>query len=175
MIINREIKFRINYKKLVNVILYVVEKSGGSINKHNLMEILFEADKQHMQKHIRPVTGDRYIKTQDGTVPVETLNILNGSSKKVKKPPFKFIKEEQLVVSQQKAYRGCLSKTDIWVLDSAIAEYAALRHEEIKQKIQQDECWKKTPLDKQINYEDMITDNEEIVEYLQRHSRTILL
>ena len=186
---SRKIQFRINYKKLVNVILYIVEKSDGSINKYNLMKILFEADKHHMQKHIRPVTGDRYIKMKKGTVPVETLSIINGRVKEVKKClggaemdklPFQHNREKHLVVSKEKAYRGCLSKSDIKALDQGIKEYGGLKPDEVEKKNHQEKCWKDTPDGKQINYEDIITEGKtiesnEVVDYLRKYSRSIAL
>ena len=188
---SRKIQFRINYKKLVNVILYVIEKNGGSINKYNLMKILFEADKHHMQKYIRPVTGDRYIKMKKGTVPVETLSIINGRGREfkkcieeaeIKKLPFKLIKEgsKHFVVSKEEAYRGCLSKSDINALNQGIKEYGGLKPDEVEEKNHKEKCWLDTPDNKQINYEDIITEgktieSDEIVDYLMRYSRSIAL
>ena len=124
------IEFTLNYKKIVQAILYVINKSDGSINKYNLMKIMFASDKYHMLKYIRPVTGDKYIRMQHGTVPSKMLDMVNGKNIKTclkelgeESLPFQLsATEKDIVMSSAKENRKLLSKSDIEALNHGIKE-----------------------------------------------------
>lgn len=54
---------------------------NGQVNKYNLMKIIFAADKYHLNKYGRSVTGDYYINMEYGTVPSNIKNIIDGNNK----------------------------------------------------------------------------------------------
>ena len=73
-----KISFEINAEKTLEAILYVAQKLGGKVNRYNLMKIFFEADKYHLNKYARPITGDIYIAMQYGTVPSSVKDFVDG-------------------------------------------------------------------------------------------------
>jgi hypothetical protein len=52
-----EINFSINSLKLLNATVYILQKLSRTDN-HKICKILFYADKNHLNKHGRPITGD---------------------------------------------------------------------------------------------------------------------
>ncbi len=75
------IKFSINKQKSIEVILWIIQR--GESNMYNIMKILFEADKYHLNTYGRPVTGDRYVAMPNGTVPSVIYNMIKKPSKNI--------------------------------------------------------------------------------------------
>lgn len=177
------IEFKLNYNKIVQSILYVINQKGGNINKYNLMKVMFAADKYHMLKYIRPVTGDKYIKMQYGTVPSKILNMVDNKSIKtclkelgLKELPFQLSQGKQkLVSSKTKADTKFLSKSDMEALDYGIKEYADLKFNDARDKNHKEDCWINADMNKQISFESIAKGNPDGVEYLQACSRTLVL
>lgn len=177
------IEFKLNYNKIVQAILYVINQGNGSINKYNLMKIMFAADKYHMLKYIRPVTGDKYIKMKYGTVPSMILDMVDsdgiGTCLKelgLKELPFKLSnKKENIVKSDTQADTKLLSPSDIEALDHGIKEYASLEFNEAVAKNHQEDCWLNADMNKQITFEAIAKDNPTGIEYLQACSHTLVL
>jgi hypothetical protein len=67
------IKFNINHKKTIEVILWVLNKNS-SIDIYQLMKVLFHADLLCVNKYGSPITGDNYIAMKFGTVPEVIYN-----------------------------------------------------------------------------------------------------
>ena len=55
--------------------LYVLNKKG-KLSKHHISKILYFADKYHIAKYGRPLTGQRYIAMQNGPVPSQIYDFI---------------------------------------------------------------------------------------------------
>jgi uncharacterized phage-associated protein len=64
------ITFKLNEKKAIASLVWIIQ--NGETDLFNAMKILFEADKHHLNTYGRPVTGDRYVAWDHGTVPYWT-------------------------------------------------------------------------------------------------------
>ncbi len=169
------LQFEINYANSVHSILYVINKMGGSIKSYNLMKVLFAADKHHLVRYGRPITGDTYIKDTNGTVPKEIQNdIVNGKNLMpcleklgIDSLPFilSFINNDSILTSATLADMSYLSPAAQESLDIGIEEYGYLSYAEVREKNHQERCWKDTPKGKQIPFELMV-DDEEVLEFL---------
>lgn len=80
-----DISFNIDYNKVIAIMMYIINKVGGKIEKYKLMQILFAADKYHLNKYGRPVTGDYYVKKEYGIVPANVENMIDA----INSPPDK--------------------------------------------------------------------------------------
>ncbi len=179
-----KIDFQINLPKTVQAILYVIERTGGTINQYNLMKVMFAADKDHLNKCAVPVTGDKYIKMQYGTVPSAIYDMVSGekldyylNDLNISTLPFNKVDnggKEIDVVSTQKANRDYLSETNIESLDKGIADYSNLTFDEVKKKNHREKSWQETGYNEAISFELMIED-EEVLEYLLEHSFGIVV
>lgn len=56
------------YETSTQALNYLATKSGGSINKTKALKLVFFADRYHLRKYGRPVTGDEYLAMDYGPV-----------------------------------------------------------------------------------------------------------
>lgn len=66
-----------NYKKATQLANYIVTKLGGSADKTKIIKLLWAADRYHLRKYARLVSGDTYYALKKGPVASHTLDILN--------------------------------------------------------------------------------------------------
>ena len=62
-----KIQIRVSTVKAVEALVWIIQR--GESNVYNAMKIFFAADKYHLNRYARPVTGDNYVAMQFGTVP----------------------------------------------------------------------------------------------------------
>ena len=180
--VSREISFVFNGKKSINVILYIIEQCGGKINQYNLLKIIFEADKYHLNNHRRPVTGDTYRNMSFGTVPDAIYNTIKGnrSPKKYLKElemtalPFKYNKKTHMLTSSVSHDPKRFTKTNIEALKQGIKKYGGLNFEEVKQTNHEEKCWRETERNEIIPFE-LIVEDKTTLELLSEHPYGIVV
>lgn len=165
-----KIQFNVNPHKVVESILYVLTKRP-SVNLYNILKILFEADKYHLNLAGRPVTGDVIIKMKFGTVPSMAYDILNqkydvlfGLGIDVADCPFKRVDYD--ISKLRDPDMDFFSLSDIEALDHGINEYIDLSFKQVEQKNHLENCWINGEMNKPIPFESMIT-NPDVEEYLR--------
>lgn len=177
---NKSIEFKINYKKAIEVILYILNKNEREgINMYNLVKIIFAADKYHLNQYARPVTGDCYVKMQYGTVPSTICDYLKFDDLALsfigeKEYPFFKGEGEHNFYPKRKCKKNLLSKSDIEAIEHGIKEYHGLSFDEVKDKNHDEKCWVKTRLNNVIPFELMI-ENETVRKYLKENSSNMVI
>lgn len=74
---------KINEKKYKNAILFFAKKiQNGTLGKLKLMKLLYFLDFDFFEKYGRPVTGDEYLRFENGPVPRMAEKILKQMSGK---------------------------------------------------------------------------------------------
>lgn len=68
-----------NFKKAVQALNYLASKNGGNINKMKAIKLIWLADRLHLRKYGRTITGDQYFAMINGPVPSATRDILESS------------------------------------------------------------------------------------------------
>jgi uncharacterized phage-associated protein len=81
-----------NYKKSVQVLNYLASKSDQPFNKMKAIKLVWLADRLHLRKYGRTITGDTYFAMKLGPVGSNTRDILETSS---------FLSDETLEYSTQ--------------------------------------------------------------------------
>lgn len=66
------------YKKGVQAINFLAVWDGGSIDKLKAMKLMWLADRLHLRKYGRSITGDQYCALPLGPVPSGTLSLVNS-------------------------------------------------------------------------------------------------
>jgi len=177
-----KISFEINSKKTLEAILYVAQKLGGKVNQYNLMKIFFEADRYHLNKYARPVTGDVYIAMPFGTVPSSIKDFVAGNelalaSMNIEEYPFS--KDGHFIKTKRDPQMDLLSESDVEALDIGISQYGSLNFQQVHDKNHNEKAWLKTyhsNPNQAIPFEDMIdSENEDILEYLRENSYSIVI
>ena len=164
------IRFTFNPQKAVEAILWIIKR--GEPNIYNILKIFYEADKYHLNKYTRPVTGDNYVAMQFGTVPSAIYDL-------TKNPPEKtgFTKHGNRLKADngRTVYLGLFSKSDIEALEHGFVQYAGLGFKAVVQKNHKENAWikavERTPKQAEVSpilFEDMIdSDKKWLVEDLQ--------
>jgi hypothetical protein len=67
--------FTLDRAKAVESVLFVANRHKGP-TLHSVSKILFHADKLHLSRYGRPISGDWYVRMPDGPVPSATYDIL---------------------------------------------------------------------------------------------------
>lgn len=68
------------YETATQALNYLAGKSGGTLNKLKALKLIFFADRYHVRKYGRPVTGDEYLAMQYGPVASGVKDIAEMSS-----------------------------------------------------------------------------------------------
>ena len=177
-----EIDFVFNGEKSIHVILYIIQQCKGKINQYNLLKVIFEADKYHLNKHGIPVTGDIYRNMSFGTVPVAIYNTIKGnkSPKKdlegmgMKGLPYKYNKNNHMLTSSVPPDHDHFIETDVEALDRGITKYGNLSFDEVKQENHKEKCWQETERSQLIPFE-LIIENKAVLEQLNEHPYGIVV
>jgi uncharacterized phage-associated protein len=163
-----KIEFKANPRKALEAVLYVLSKRT-KVNQYNILKIIFEADKYHLNHHARPVTGDLIVKMDFGTVPSLVYDMLKQQKNAliaVGLDEFPFKRDSQYMISATRAPAlDLLSKSDIEALDHGIEEYIDLSFSQVMDKNHREKSWLEGEPDKAIPFENLI-ENKEVLEYL---------
>jgi hypothetical protein len=141
------------------------------------MKELFSADKFHLNRYGRPVTGDTYVRMPKGTVPSAIRDMLSGSSYALAETgiaEMPVIKNGVMLKPTRKPNLDALSESDIEALDHGFAEYGHLSFGKVHDKNHQEVCWQKTLPGKKIAFELMIED-QDLIEELKGTAHLIVL
>ena len=153
------VEFQFDFPRVLAAVTYIASKKIPDLTMYKILKILFLADKNHLVRYGRTLTGDKYCALPDGPVPSRVYDLFK---KQVLKKPF--TKEgEQIVanlsINKAKQYPEFqartpfdadeLSKSDIEALDYAIKELRSLDYDQIKRLTHKipayDRVWKARP------------------------------
>jgi uncharacterized phage-associated protein len=127
------VKFKLDIEKVVAVILYLSAKNIPDLTPGKLFKLMFLAEKYHLVRYGRTITGDRYDAMKDGPVPSWTYDLFK---KDVLKHPFSDVamrlvsslcidKSFELphLSAKTEFDREQLSESDIAALDRTVARF----------------------------------------------------
>jgi len=169
------IRFNINRRKTAEAIVWIVRR--GESNLYNAMKILFAADKYHLNRYGRPVTGDRYVAMQYGTVPSAAYAMA-----KAPEPGIGFAKSgNRLILDKGRVFDMSLfSESDEEALEHGFKEYAGMSFGDVVDKNHAEVAWakavKRTPKAdvSEILFEDMI-EEKWLVDDLKEMSHCLVI
>jgi uncharacterized phage-associated protein len=136
------VKFQIDSEKIIATVLYIASKNVPELTPAKLFKLMFLAEKYHLVRYGRPITGDRYDAMKDGPVPSFTYGLFR---KQILKAPF--TSEGRCLASSlliDRSYthpriaaqcdfdREQLSPSDIAALDRTIDRYGSRTFSELR-------------------------------------------
>lgn len=134
------IRFRKPSPKILEAILWIADKKPG-IDHYHVVKVLFGADKSHLNKYGRPVSGDDYKAMKFGPVPSlaydflkenglnlsdEELNNLEDSIR------FETVGKSKRLYPKRKPDLDLFSRTDLECLQWSLDSFGDLSFEELK-------------------------------------------
>lgn len=171
-------------EKALEVVLYVSKRTN---NLFNLVKTLYYADKFHLERYGRQITGDDYVAMKDGPVPsgvYDLIKLVRGDtysyeSKIIETHPEIALRvevktdiggEKTFVYPRRDPNLELISESDLECLDLSIKKYANMMPTKLRKLIHQEKSYKRTELDKQIPIREIISldvpNGADILEYL---------
>lgn len=168
------IKYRANPTKIIEAIVFIADKCRDN-SVYTVVKTLFYADKYHLQKYGRPVTGDTYIKMPYGPVPSMAYDILKFNDFL---PPAllaqahnSFSKEELKIIAERTPDLEVFSQTDIDCLSEALNKCADRGFNYLKEETHKEVAWIEASMNGELDFELIIDkdvpDREELIEYIK--------
>ena len=71
------LRFRFNLEKLVNALALFAASGISDLTKLKAAKLLYLADRLHLYKYGRPITGDRYVAMDLGPVPEDAFQLIS--------------------------------------------------------------------------------------------------
>ncbi|GBU21174.1 hypothetical protein R80B4_01063 [Fibrobacteres bacterium R8-0-B4] len=130
------IQFNMNTQKAIESVLWIIRR--GESNMYNIWKILFSAEKYHLNTYGRPITGDKYMAMEYGTVPgwlYETA--------KLERQGMGFFKHGNTLIAEREPMPEYFSISDFEALQHGFDEYAGLNFGEVLKKNHEEPAWKK--------------------------------
>lgn len=181
-----KIRYRANPRKLLEALVWVTENCPKSYY-HFILKTLFYADKFHLQKYGRPVTGDVYIKMPYGPVPSLAYDML----KQNENLPAQVLDEVQaaLEVSKDGKYAavsarrspnfGVFSGTDLECLKDALNSCSPMGFEALTDLTHKERAWEEADMNQEMNFELFIDEDlpnrVELIEYIKETASCLAL
>lgn len=133
------IKFNLDLDRTREALAYLVSKSPSGLEKYVAGKLLFLADKYHLVRYGRTITGDRYFAMPHGPAPNRVLDLLNLLLEDPENAP-----ALSSILTVDRSYRyprfrvaqpfetENLSQSDLEALDQTLARFGSKSFPELK-------------------------------------------
>ena len=150
--------FEYDLNRTIEALLYICERLNGT-TKHQLSKLLYFADKFHLAKYGRTITGDSYTKMEYGPVPSHTYYHIRNSA---------FINDMFEITGyhvngKRNAKKEELSESDIEALDYALSEYGGLSFGALTD-VSHDASWKAADDNALISFDQFLLSYDEVTQ-----------
>jgi uncharacterized phage-associated protein len=181
-----KIRYRANPKKLLEALVWITENCPKS-HYHFILKTLFYADKFHLQRYGRPVTGDVYVKMSYGPVPSLAYDML----KRNENLPISVLDAVQssLDVHHKGKYPAFSAKrrpdvnvfsgTDLECMKEALASCSPMGFGALTELTHRERAWEEADMNQEMNFELFIDDDlpnrDELIEYIRETAPCLAL
>lgn len=136
-----------DFMKVTQVLNYLARKLGGKVDKLRAIKLIYLADKYHLRRYGRLITGDRYIAmklgpVQSGVKDIADLSDFLGSEERDYASLF-MKKEGNDIMSIKEVDPGELSETDIEALDFVLKRFGNYTDSDLVQLTHKGYEWKR--------------------------------
>ncbi len=167
-----EIRFRFNAEKFANAVSYFASKSLPELSKLKIVKLLYFADKLHLQRYGRPITGDQYYKIDLGPIPSRSKGIMDHAENRAARlfhldPGVRLLLssveldtsgKHPIYHARTEPDLDVFSDSDIEVLDDVISQYGQMRSWDLVNLTHKESTCTKTEgkkIDFRLFFEDM--------------------
>lgn len=170
-------------EQTINALIYIVEQMGGSVDMHKAFKTLYFADRSHLSKYGRSITGDDYIAMSFGPVPSKTDDMMKAvrgdsyfshtSQSEELRGYFSFV-NKYVFTANKPCDKDCLSGSDMECLDEAISVTKDKSFGELT-NLSHGFAWGNTRQDRKMSVKDILResgDTEEYIDYIVEKQET---
>lgn len=162
-----------NKETAMEAVLYIAQNIERRRDMHKIFKTLYFADREHLSRYGRSITGDSYIAMSYGPVPSKIDDIfkaIRGDSFFATyaddlKEYFHFV-NKYVIEPNRNADMDFLSETDVECLNFAIAKCKDKTFEELV-KMSHDMAWNNTRKDREMSVKDILRENGDTEEYAE--------
>lgn len=148
-----------NTKKIIQALTYLAYNMPEYVlDDMKAYKLLWLADRCHLRKNGRTITGDKYFAMPRGVVPTDAKHLLDGEQTVLENPDGYF--DKWIIKIENHKYKALrapeiaeFSDSDIEVLDEVISQYGNFSRHELSDLSHKYPEWKE--------YEDMLKDKAE--------------
>lgn len=142
------VRFNFDHDRTVAALMLLASANLPDLTKWKICKLFFLADKTHLVKYGRPITGDTYYALEWGPVPSDTLKALNDEhplaiqlQQKLEKIPDHYPRFK--LRESEKVDWDSLSSSDIEVLKEVVAKYGSLPNGQLSKVVHDDLAYKR--------------------------------
>lgn len=148
--------FQFKAAKLASAVAYLVGRVPG-LTKKQICKLLYFADKEHLLRYGRPITGDRYHALPQGHIPTKGLDMLNGRTQRVGAEAVAALRrygrlDGWVFRLEQPADLRVFSRTDLRVLDQIAETMGHLSADELEAISHREPAWLRTARNQPIDF-----------------------
>ena len=157
------LKFAADPEKVVNTILFFASRCP-SPTKMKISKLMFYADKLHLNRYGRPITGDTYIKMNFGPVPSMALNLMRHQA--YYETASELFDENLLVKGNDvlplgKLNRQVFSRSDLAVMEEVLDKYGCHSATILSNASHDEPAWNNSEMNRKIDFERFFDTNED--------------
>jgi len=134
--------------------LWIIQ--NGESDMYRIWKMLFFAEKYHINNHGSPITGDRYVAMDYGTVPEWLYGVT-----KTEQSGMVFFRKDNSLIAERRPMMDYLSQSDVKALKRGFDEYVGLSFNSVMEKNHKEPAWKKNYISNRampIPFEDIIEE-----------------
>lgn len=177
------VTFEFDQEKTVAAVVYLASKGLPGLTKYKVCKLLFLADKYHLVRYGRPITGDRLNAMEHGPIPSRTLDILTSVIKEdfdgwmgdaTAKMLAGYLEVQRVYYNPrfraaQQPPAGILSDSDMAAIDAIVREHGNKTFEELKAMTHELYAYQKAWSERTNNapiiaYEDLFEEDDDALE-----------
>jgi uncharacterized phage-associated protein len=148
------LQFKFDESKLVQALAYFSLRGVKDLTKLKAAKLLYHADKIHLNRYGRPITGDSYVCMEHGPVPSNSLNEMNyalESDPEIREEEPAILKVLKPTNDRYPAFvlddpalfnADAFSDSDIEVLDEVIANHGWKDASKLRNESHEENSWK---------------------------------
>ncbi len=161
---------KLEQQKLIEVILHVLNKTGG-MDYYHLFKILYFANQRSLVEWGHEMTADKFCALPHGPVPTALYDAIKGNKHVLPDLHDSVAIEDYYLLPKREADYDYLAPYNIEVLDDAITQYGKMSFAELKHT-SHTLCWEKArkkPGNHIIDAADIARDggaSEDVVKYI---------
>jgi uncharacterized phage-associated protein len=141
----KQVRFKFDFDRTMAAIVFLAQQGVPDLDKYKIGKLLFLADKYHLVRFGRVITGDHYCAMEHGPAPSRILDILNEVISAKDGPHSKEAAELVQILAIDKKYKyprisannttydlDALSESDLMALNHIVEHYGAMTFPELR-------------------------------------------
>jgi uncharacterized phage-associated protein len=147
------ITFQFKPEKFVNAAVFFVAQCPDTTKK-KVCKLLYYADKEHLLRYGRTITGDSYYRLPHGPIPTYSLDLLRGTGGKANQAmASSFFEVKGWAVKAKRTHDpATFSKSELRILEEVCRKYGSLSADYLEKLSHREAAWLKTKPKERIDF-----------------------